>query len=233
MSFFALFALALACTLFDHIGLAFFPHQELFRAAGCFAFPLFCFLFSEYFKHNKNWPRYGLYLILLALVSEIPFNLLVFGHTFDPTEQNAIFSLFISLCALSVNDILSNNKVLRVLSGFTFCLLAMLLRVSYGFLGPLLCLCFYCADTKMQCVLFDFMVSFLYAIILIAGGTKLGWLRPILAAPLSCLPIYLYKGKQGIQERQLFFFCCVFWPSHMFLFYFLRWARVIPPWFPS
>ena len=66
MSFSALCALAYACALSDHIGLALFPHQALFRIAGRLAFPLFCFLVTECFEHTGNRRRYALTLLLLG-----------------------------------------------------------------------------------------------------------------------------------------------------------------------
>ena len=231
MSFSALCALAYACALSDHIGLALFPHQALFRIAGRLAFPLFCFLVTECFEHTGNRRRYALTLLLLALVTEIPSDLLVFGRPLDLTELNAVFSLLLSLCAVSAYESFGGNTRLQFLSVFAFCLLALALRVSYGFLGPLLCVCYARAGTRFQRALAGFTVPLFYATVLFFGGADPAWIRVSLAASLSCIPVFLYSGRPGRQRRALHFFLYAAWPVHFLLLVLLRSTRVIPPWF--
>ena len=64
------------------------------RLIGRMAFPLYAFLIVQGFFYTKNVKYYRMRLLLLALASEIPYNL-VAGHSFFyPQGQNILFLFF-------------------------------------------------------------------------------------------------------------------------------------------
>ena len=69
------------------------------RLAGRVAFPLYGFFLVQGFFHTGDWGRYMKRMVLLALVSEIPFNLICSGRPMYPV-QNTLVTLSISLLAL-------------------------------------------------------------------------------------------------------------------------------------
>lgn len=83
---------------------------------GRFAFPIFAFLFVESFYHTQNPMRHLIRLIVLALVSEIPFDLALTLQ--NPTEismdifkgQNTIFTFFLCFLMLTITDNLQSNQ---------------------------------------------------------------------------------------------------------------------------
>ena len=100
MSAFSLRAAALLCMLVDHTGLALFPAVDAFRCVGRLAFPLYCFLLAQGYLHTRSVRAYARRLLLAALLSEIPFDLLIFGRLSCTVEQNVLFSLLLGLMAL-------------------------------------------------------------------------------------------------------------------------------------
>lgn len=99
MSSFALRLIALVCMCIDHMGLALFPSASVFRCVGRLAFPLYCFLLAQGYAHTHDLRAYARRLLLLAFLSEIPFDMLIFGRIASGMEQNVVFSLLLGLLA--------------------------------------------------------------------------------------------------------------------------------------
>ena len=101
----ALKMIAVITMLIDHIGAVLLsmyqPAQKIlftlfgreytvyliFRDIGRAAFPIFCFLLLEGFRHTRSRFLYGRNLLLFALLSEIPWNLM-FTNTLRYERQN-------------------------------------------------------------------------------------------------------------------------------------------------
>ena len=63
--------------LIDHVGLLFFPGDPLWRLVGRISFPLFAFLIAEGYRHSRDREAYAFRLGLLALISQMPFMLML------------------------------------------------------------------------------------------------------------------------------------------------------------
>ena len=201
----------------DHAGLALFPSASAFRCVGRLAFPLYCFLLAQGFAHTRDIRAYARRLLLLACVSELPFDLLIFGRLSSAMEQNVVFSLLLGLLALCAARALSARPLPCALSILALMLLAMVTQVSFGWLGVALCLAYgYAGGDKKRQALFTVLLTLLYSASLLFSGVARGWVTISLCAALSAIPILLYNGRPGPHGKALII---------------VRALRIIPPYF--
>ena len=230
MSSFALRMLALCTMLIDHAGLALFPGLGVFRCIGRLSFPLYCFLLVQGYRHTRDVHAYGRRLLLIAILSEIPFDLLIFGRTASFMEQNALFSLLLGLMAVCAADTFRHKPVYTFVSGVLLCLCAMLARVSYGWLGIALCLCIYTAQTSpRKLVLYAGGCLLLYTLSLMFSGVAQSWVLVSFCALFALMPMLLYNGRRGVRQPLL---TCLFYaayPLHLAALVIVRALRLIPP----
>lgn len=64
------------------------------------AIPIYAFLLVEGFKNTSDFGKYAIRLGLLAVVSEIPYDIGMRGQWIDWSEQNPVFGLLIALAVL-------------------------------------------------------------------------------------------------------------------------------------
>ena len=104
LSSIALHILAMLFMLSDHLWGTVVHGNEWMTCIGRLAFPIFAFLTVEGFFHTKNLKRYLGRMLIFALVSEIPFNLMLSGSLIYPFHQNVLWSFLISLGLMWLNE---------------------------------------------------------------------------------------------------------------------------------
>lgn len=181
--------------------------KDICEALGRVAFPIFCFLLVEGFRHTRSRVRYGVRMGLFALASEVPFDLAHSGQAFDFGLQNVMFTLCIGIFTLlamrAVAERFAGRRGMRVLlTGLVIAAgmgLAYLIRSEYVFLGVL------------TIALIDLLHS--------RGPWRAAALAPLLIVSpwvlLSLVPLSLYNGQRG-RGAQYFFYW--FYPAHFLLF---------------
>lgn len=65
--------------------------DRVIRKIGRPAFPVFCFFIVEGFCHTRNVKNYAVRLGIFALISEVPFDLAIFGTPFSLGTSECIF----------------------------------------------------------------------------------------------------------------------------------------------
>lgn len=180
------------------------------RFIGRLAFPIFCFLLVEGFLHTKNVKKYALRLAIFALLSEVPFDLVVSNTFFDLSSQNVFFTLFIGLLVLwgmqyFASTLPTHMVPLRYLVALTGMMAAHFLQTDYAAFGVLLIM-----------LLYEFRNNRLWQCI--TGAILM--LFKSYTGPLAFLLIFFYNGERGKQLPKYFFYA--FYPVHLLILFLLR-----------
>lgn len=186
--------------------------SESLRCIGRVTLPMFAFLLVEGFVFSKNHTKYLFRLLLLCVISEVPFDLAFHGDWFYLDHQNIFFTLAIGLSMLMLLERVKNPFFKVVIVGYSF-ILATLLHVDYGWSGILLILIFFLFRSKK----IPLLISILFWMILMIFF-KANWIY--LSVPLCLIPVYLYNGKRGKNNLKMVFY--YFYPVHLFLLFILR-----------
>ena len=216
----ALKCIAAALMLTDHVGAILLPEVPVLRCVGRLAFPIFAFFIAEGYAHTRNFGRYFRRLAILAVVSEIPFNL-ENGAVFDLTRQNVLFTFCLALLTLRGLEALGRERGFGRWAGCGLVLAAgfaagELLRTDYGGWGVVtVALLQLCRDGKY---------AKLWLLLAMAAVNGLGMESltmpvfggemPIQIFAVAALPvIWLYNGQAGPKGLRRAFY--VFYPAHL------------------
>ena len=190
----------------------------ILRSVGRMAFPIYVFLLTEGFCHTRNRRRYALRLGVFALISEIPFDLLVYGKIWDTHSQNVFFTLFLGVLMLTAVDWIGRNtdaalaqyRQMAVVVGAA--LLAWLLRTDYDAAGiMLIAVLFWFRLTPDTACLAGFLLGLLF---LAAAESKPVYLPGLAAAFCQ---IRCYNGTRGGFRGKWFFY--LVYPVHLLVLY--------------
>lgn len=236
----ALKYLAALCMLLDHMGVV-FPHlfselglpaalDLLPRCAGRLAFPIFAYFVAEGCRRTRFFHRYLIRLGVFALVSQVPYTLAT-----GSWGGNVILTFFLAACAVYGYERLAQagrGPAAAALPLAGACVLALLLNTDYGFPAVLLVFALYlCGEARKRLLLclgvglaliylvYNPLMGFLSLPALLpqvvrsylAAAVPSALVR-FLCAELSLLPLALYRGQLGLQNKWFFY---VFYPAHL------------------
>ena len=218
MSSFALHILAMLLMLCDHLQLTLLPDLPILRCVGRLAFPLFAFMAVEGYLHTRSLKKYLLRLLMLAVISEIPFDLLVSGSVFDPMHQNVIWTIILGLCCIRAFEDISAGlkKILSAVVIIASLAAAIIARVDYSSAGVLTLLAFYAfRGNTVRCRLMQ-LLSLAFINLVLLGGIEFAF--PYQALAVLSLPIiWLYDGSQGPHNGFIKAANYLFYPAHMLI----------------
>ena len=185
-----------------HIGEYTLTLYRLMRDLGRFAFPIFCFLLIEGFLHTHHRTRYGGNLLLLALISEIPYNLVHTGTLFYPV-QNVFFTVFWGYLGLCAIDFFREKPPFMLLSLIGMAIVSIPLNADYDIYGFAFILLLYALREQKILRIFSALL-----------------LHNFRFAMIAFLPISLYNGKRGfIREPVLKYLFYLIYPLHILIIY--------------
>lgn len=225
----ALHILAMAFMLMDHLWATLLPAQEWLTCVGRIAFPIFAFMAVEGYFHTHNLKKYLLRMLIFAVISEVPFDLMYGGTWFYPVHQNVIWTLMMGLVGIHLMKSVRKKKstfvyilvsaIVVILGG----LLGTLSMVDYYGIGVLTVFIFYFfRGRKWWCLLGQMLTLYWVNVELLGGlmypirlfGMEFELCQQGLAL-LALLPIWLYRGRQGYHSKPFQYFCYAFYPIHM------------------
>ena len=225
----ALHILAMTFMLMDHLWATLLPAQEWLTCVGRIAFPIFAFIAVEGYFHTHNLKKYLLRMLIFAVISEVPFDLMYGGTWFYPVHQNVIWTLMMGLVGIHLMETVRKKKstvvyilvsaIVVILGG----LLGTLSMVDYYGIGVLTVFIFYFfRGRKWWCLLGQMLALYWVNVELLGGlmypirlfGMEFELCQQGLAL-LALLPIWLYRGRQGYHSKPFQYFCYAFYPIHM------------------
>lgn len=254
--------IAVITMIIDHIGLGllskylkvitdidlFFKVKTMYEATriiGRIAFPIFAYQLVQGFYNTGNRKKYALNLFVFAVISEIPFNLLMKGTVFYLGYQNVMWTLLLGYLAIWVIDAISESdkfkspakiKAIKVIVGILFVFLANIMRTDYKGYGVLLVITMYVFYTSREklCLYtpFAFIITDLTFTLLrttkfayLFGGSVNMSIDSILAAVnLECYSliafyfIYFDNGKRKLKGKIKYLFYFIY-PAHITVIY--------------
>ena len=223
--------IAMTLMLMDHLWATLLPAKEWLTCAGRVAFPIFAFMAVEGYFHTRSFKKYILRMLLCAVLSEIPCDLMYGGTWFYPVHQNVLWTFLLGLLGVwLMEQVRKKGKtwmyllvcVLVVLAGLV---LGTLCMVDYYGAGVLTVFVFYFLHgRKWWCFLGQLAALYWLNVELLGGlmypvqlfGMEFELCQQGLAL-LALIPIWLYRGRQGYHSKPFQYLCYAFYPVHMLL----------------
>lgn len=186
---------------------ALFSTYNAMRLIGRIAFPIYCFLLVQGFEYTHNRLKYAARLLMFAVISEIPFDLLFKGQILEFGYQNVFFTLFFGLAVMMGLRWVEEN-----LGGRLFTPLLNLIVIAAGMAAAQLAKTDYAA-IGVLCIVVTYLFRKKKLWQIVSGCIVFSW---ELTAPLAYIPIAFYNGKRGWKLKYFFY---LVYPVHLFLLY--------------
>ena len=221
--------IAMACMLLDHLWATLINGNLWMTCVGRIAFPIFAFQVAEGYTHTKNFKRYLLRMFLFALAAELPYNLMAGGWWFHPLGQNVMFTFCLALLLIRLIDkAWAKHRVwgiVATVAGTTLgYLVGFITFVDYYGYGILMVLVFW-LFRNVKFGRFIQLAAMIYINCVMVGGLHLEFslFGQLLSFPtqgfalLALIPIFLYNGQRGIQNKAFQYTVYAFYPVHMLI----------------
>ncbi len=228
--------IAMAFMLCDHLWGTIIPGNDWLTCIGRLAFPIFAFMIVEGYFNTKDLKNYILRILLFAIISEIPFNLMMGGRIIYPIHQNILWSFLISICLIHLNEKARATKKLWIrivtasLTIISAYITGLITMVDFYHAGILTVLTFYFFRKKtiLNCICQFICLWYINAEMLGGLGYELDLFANTLflsrqsLALLALIPIWAYNGKRGYSSKALQYTYYLFYPLHMLILALLR-----------
>ena len=178
---------------------------EICSGIGRLAFPIFTFFLVEGFLRTRNVYKYAARLAVFAVVSELPFDMGLFGVTFKFDHQNIILTFLVALIMLIVIRYIENNVM--GLSSFVVTFACICTVIAFGQLSVYLH-----TDYSWKCMMLAAVLYFTRSdsnLKLLCGAAASSWEK---YAPASFVLLYFYDPSVKPRFKYAFY---AFYPLHL------------------
>ena len=186
------------------------------RMVGRLAFPIYCFLLAEGVYFTRNPARYGLRLLIGAVLAEVPFDLAIFG-SITWAHQSVMVTLLLGFAMLEGMKRCPNLGT-KLLAALLIALVANALNTDYGAKGICVIALFALTRELPYKRLWQFLG--LWCIFSPGHLMAVNWLGGFSVtvqewAVLSLIPISLYTGRKASESKALQWMFYLFYPVHL------------------
>ena len=194
--------------------------DRVLRLIGRLAFPIFCFLIAEGCVYTRDRRKYALRLLAFALLSEVPFDLMVGGTVWYPYSQNVLWTLLAGalICWCVDWALRKKTPAAFLLTGAAvaaaFCLLE-LAGTDYRGWGMLLVVLFY-GVRRVSCGTVVKRTAQAVGLAVFSIGI-MGGVSIELWSLAALLPLWLYNGRRGYSNRAVQYGFYAFYPVHILI----------------
>lgn len=222
---------AMAFMLLDHMWATVLSDYQWMTQVGRIAFPIFAFMTVEGYVHTSNFKKYMTRLLISAVISEIPFNLMLSGSVVYPYHQNVLWTFLIGLSIIHINENVKKKGkwwlTLITAAGTTLLgyIIGMITFVDYNGGGILMMLVFYFfRERKWWNFIIQFAALYYINVEMLQGlyfdveifDITFQVVQQGLAL-FAFLFIWAYNGKPGKKSKAFQYFCYAFYPAHMLI----------------
>lgn len=209
-----------------------FPLACILQACGGITFPIMAFLLVEGYKHTSSRGRYASRLLVFAILSQIPY-WLVLGW-----NGNVLFTLLLSLWLLVLYDTARREHIgWGVYVVLLVAALALSLLLDWGFIGPIMVLMMHTEKHPLKRIAAPLAVAVVglglpavaefAASLLLFEGSAAAWsvlpdmLYALVGIPAAGALLLFYRGQRG---KSLKWFFYSYYPTHIAFLGMLRFA---------
>lgn len=179
---------------------------------GRISFPIFCFMLVEGFCHTRSRGKYLARLWIMAVLSEVPFDMLFFNCLITLRKQNVMFTMLIGVLTLQGMEWAGKkDRRLCMVPLAVGMAVAWLFKTDYSFWGVWVIGCFYMLRGMRQ------ENVRLQACNMAFSACLYGWIQAwsLLSVPFCAS----YNGEKG-QNLKYFFY--IFYPAHLLILFLIR-----------
>lgn len=164
----------------------------ILQAVETVAVPIFVFLLAEGFSHTSNWKKYMLRVAVMAVLTEIPYDIAMSGKILEFGAQNPVMGLVLCMFLLYLYRRFAGKKLICVIMTLAGLLWGTMLKIDHSVpMMLMLCIIYLFRNKRM---FMGFSGVAMAAVCMVVSPFYL-------AAAMGFLAIHFYNGEPGEGNR--------------------------------